>query len=71
MSLYTTRISCEIAGRWRVAGDPFDLTLDQAKYLAPPLGNAVVPYTPKIIEKTEQAIGGQHRPERKNRRAAK
>jgi hypothetical protein len=40
---YTVLEGCEVAGVWRVAGKPFQLTDEQAKYLAPPLGSTIVP----------------------------
>ncbi|UYZ11197.1 hypothetical protein CFBP5507_26165 (plasmid) [Agrobacterium salinitolerans] len=41
MKNYTVRTGCEIAGRWRDAGEPIQLSADQARELAPPFGDVV------------------------------
>lgn len=45
MNQYQTRVDCEVAGQWRVAGFPFSLTDTQAAELLPPRGNVVALYT--------------------------
>lgn len=45
MNQYQTRVDCEVAGQWRVAGLPFSLTSKQAAELMPPRGNVVALYT--------------------------
>lgn len=80
MNLYTSRIDCEVAGHWRVAGEPFALTDAQAKELTKPFGSVVSLYVPVvpaetptvIIEEQEKAVtnGGFSRNKRRNRKAA-
>lgn len=41
MKNYEVRTGCEIAGRWRAAGEIVALSVDQARELAPPFGNVV------------------------------
>lgn len=66
MQQYTTRISCEVAGQWRVAGSPFAMTDEQAAELIAPRGNVVALWTPTEAEKepTGARIG---RSKRRNR----
>ena len=41
MKIYKVRTGCEIAGRWRDAGETISLSADQARELSPPFGNVV------------------------------
>ncbi|MET0170906.1 MAG: hypothetical protein ABW206_00695 [Agrobacterium vaccinii] len=41
MKIYSVRTGCEIAGRWRVAGEKIPLSADEARELAPPFGDVV------------------------------
>jgi hypothetical protein len=41
MKNYRVRTGCEIAGRWRSAGEVIPLTDNQARELAPPFGSVV------------------------------
>lgn len=69
MTDYRVRTGCEIAGRWRDAGETVSLTAGQAQELAPPFGNVVsriVPETPN--ESSDHAK--LHRNKRRDRRAA-
>lgn len=83
MNLYTSRIDCEVAGHWRVSGEPFALTDAQAKELTKPFGSVVsiyVPAEPPVPAETpteptqeqEKAVtnGGFSRNKRRNRKAA-
>ena len=64
MKIYSVRTGCEIAGRWRSAGETLRLTDDEARELAPPFGNVVA-----LAD--EGAINGKlNRGKRANRRAA-
>ncbi len=64
MKNYKVRTGCEIAGRWRSAGETIPLTDDEARELAPPFGNVVFP------EKEDSAHGKLNRRKRADRRAA-
>lgn len=63
MNNYVVRVSGEIAGTWRNAGDVISLTARQALYLAPPLASVVQPVG-------DNANGGLNRRKRRNRKAA-
>jgi len=56
MKLYTTRISCEVAGTWREATVPFPLSDEQAKYLAPPFGSVVSEHVDEPASEEDAAI---------------
>ncbi len=45
MKNYTVQTACEIAGRWREAGEVLALSDDQARELAPPFGGVLAPET--------------------------
>ena len=64
MRNYTVRTGCEIAGRWRNAGEPIQLSADQARVLAPPFGDVVSPIDEKGKEDAKL-----NRRQRRNRRA--
>lgn len=64
MKNYTVRTGCEIAGRWRNAGEPIQLSADQARELAPPFGDVVSPIDEKGKEDAKL-----NRRQRRNRRA--
>lgn len=64
MKNYTVRTGCEIAGRWRETGETIPMTDDEARELAPPFGNVVLP------EKEDSANGKLNRRKRADRRAA-
>ncbi|TRB00461.1 MULTISPECIES: hypothetical protein [Rhizobium/Agrobacterium group] len=64
MKNYKVRTGCEIAGRWRSAGEIIPLTDDEARELAPPFGNVVLP------EKEASAHGKLNRRKRSDRRTA-
>ena len=64
MKNYKVRTGCEIAGRWRSAGEIIPMTDDEARELAPPFGNVVLP------EKEDRAYGKLNRRKRPDRRAA-
>ncbi|MGP4725561.1 hypothetical protein ACSV5S_12865 [Agrobacterium deltaense] len=64
MKNYTVRTGCEIAGRWREAGEPIQLSADQARELAPPFGDVVSPIDEKGKEDAKL-----NRRQRRNRRA--
>jgi hypothetical protein len=64
MKNYKVRTGCEIAGRWRLAGETIPMTDDEARELAPPFGNVVFP------EKEDSAHGKLNRRKRPDRRAA-
>lgn len=77
MKQYVTRIDCEVAGHWRVAGSPFALTDGQAAELSPPRGNVVALYVPRIARETRPVeakettnYGRLGRNKRRNRQAA-
>lgn len=38
---YTVATACEVAGKWREAGETIEMTADEAKYLAPPYGSVL------------------------------
>ncbi|MFK0384987.1 hypothetical protein [Agrobacterium sp. NPDC090273] len=63
MKNYRVRTGCEIAGRWRSAGEPIPLTADQARELTPPFGDVV-----SEIEEKGQADAKLNRRQRRNRR---
>lgn len=63
MKNYILRTGCEIAGRWRSAGEEISLSADQARELAPPFGNVVMP----VDKGTPDAK--LNRRQRRNRRA--
>lgn len=63
MKNYTVRTGCEIAGRWRNAGEPIQLSADQARELAPPFGDVVSPIDGKGKEDAKL-----NRRQRRNRR---
>ncbi|MNE77752.1 hypothetical protein D3C87_1256880 [compost metagenome] len=64
MKNYKVRTGCEIAGRWREAGETIPMTDDEARELAPPFGNVVFP------EKEDSAHGKLNRHKRSVRRTA-
>lgn len=64
MKNYTVRTGCEIAGRWRDAGEPIQLSADQARELAPPFGDVVSPIDEKGKEDAKL-----NRRQRRDRRA--
>lgn len=64
MKNYKVRTGCEIAGRWRSAGEIIPLTDDEARELAPPFGNVVFP------AKEDSAHGKLNRLKRSDRRTA-
>ena len=64
MKNYKVRTGCEIAGRWRSAGEIIPLTDDEARELAPPFGNVVFP------EKEDSAHGKLNRRKRSDQRTA-
>ncbi|MFK3854594.1 hypothetical protein [Agrobacterium pusense] len=64
MKNYRVRTGCEIAGRWRNAGEPIQLSADQARELAPPFGDVVSPIDEKGKEDAKL-----NRRQRRNRRA--
>ena len=66
MKNYRVRTGCEIAGRWRDAGEIVGLTEDQARELAPPFGDVVAP----VSENEESSDGRLDRRKRHNRKAA-
>jgi hypothetical protein len=66
MKTHSVRTGCEIAGRWRDAGEEITLTEDQARELAPPFGNVVMP----ISKKEENHDGKLNRNKRRNGRSA-
>lgn len=68
MKLYVTRIDCEVAGQWRMAGAPFSLTDGQAAELMPPRGSVVAPYVPAPEKEKPNARLGRNK--RRNRKAA-
>jgi len=72
MKTYTTRIDCEVAGQWRVAGSPFELTDAQAFQLTPPHGNVAALWTPSpapvLLKDTPHGRLGRNK--RRNRQAA-
>ncbi|MBY3434823.1 hypothetical protein [Rhizobium laguerreae] len=70
MKQYTTRIDCEVAGQWRVAGLPFAMTDEQAAELIAPRGNVVTLWAPAAAEK-EKPNGRLGRNKRRNRPAPK
>ncbi|KAB1086487.1 hypothetical protein F4V91_08625 [Neorhizobium galegae] len=73
MKQYTTRIDCEVAGQWRVAGSPFELTDAQAFQLTPPHGNVVALWAPPAkttIVKKERPHARLGRNKRRNRQTA-
>ncbi|MDP9772621.1 UNVERIFIED_ORG: hypothetical protein QE434_001410 [Rhizobium sp. SORGH_AS 755] len=63
MKNYTVRTGCEIAGRWREAGEAIQLSADQARELAPPFGDVVSP-----IDEKGKADAKLNRRQRRNRR---
>ncbi|POO54289.1 hypothetical protein CPJ18_01940 [Agrobacterium rosae] len=65
MKIYSVRTGCEIAGRWRVAGEKIPLSADEARELAPPFGEVV-------SEFKEEGVGHAklNRRQRRNRRAS-
>lgn len=66
MKTYSVRTGCEIAGRWREAGETISLSDDQARELAPPFGNVVAP-----ISDDEAIFDGKFgRRKRGNRKAS-
>lgn len=76
MNQYQTRVDCEVAGQWRVAGLPFSLTSEQAAELMPPRGNVVTLYvgrptvTDTVADNKEPQHGRLGRNKRRNRKAA-
>jgi hypothetical protein len=64
MKNYTVRTGCEIAGRWRNAGEPIQLSADQARELAPPFGDVV-----SLIDKKGKEDAKLNRRQRRNRRS--
>lgn len=64
MKTYSVRTGCEIAGRWRVAGEEIPLSADEARELVPPFGDVV-------SEVREKGAGHAKldRRQRQNRRA--
>lgn len=70
MKQYTTRIDCEVAGQWRVAGSPFTMTDEQAAELIAPRGNVVALWTPPTKAEKEPTNGRLGRNKRRNRKAA-
>lgn len=64
MKTYSVRIGCEIAGRWRVAGEEIPLSADEARELAPPFGNVV-----SEVEEKGAGNAKLNRHKRRNRRA--
>lgn len=65
MKTYRVRTGCEIAGRWRSAGEPIDLTKDQVRELAAPFGHVVV----AVSEEEEVPDDKLNRNKRRHRRA--
>lgn len=64
MKNYTVRTGCEIAGRWREAGEPIQLSADQARELAPPFGDVV-----SLIDEKGKEDAKLNRRQRRDRRA--
>lgn len=64
MKNYKVRTGCEIAGRWRDAGEPIQLSADQARELAPPFGDVV-----SLIDEKGKEDAKLNRRQRRNRRA--
>ncbi|WHA40920.1 hypothetical protein [Agrobacterium larrymoorei] len=64
MKTYRVRTGCEIAGRWRDAGEEIPLSADEARELAPPFGNVV-----SAVEEKGKADAKLNRRQRRNRRA--
>lgn len=64
MKTYSVRTGCEIAGRWREAGEEIPLSADEARELAPPFGDVV-------SEVKQKGVGHAklNRRQRRNRRA--
>ncbi len=62
MKNYTVRTGCEIAGRWRDAGEPIQLSTDQARELAPPFGDVV-----SLIDEKGKEDAKLNRRQRRNR----
>ncbi|WHO24267.1 hypothetical protein G6L90_21830 [Agrobacterium tumefaciens] len=64
MKNYTVRTGCEIAGRWRNAGEPIQLSADQARELTPPFGDVV-----SLIDEKGKEDAKLNRRQRRNGRA--
>ncbi|OOO29147.1 hypothetical protein [Agrobacterium sp. YIC 4121] len=64
MKNYTVRTGCEIAGRWREAGEQIQLSADQARELALPFGDVV-----SLIDEKGKEDAKLNRRQRRNRRA--
>jgi hypothetical protein len=75
MNQYQTRVDCEVAGQWRVAGLPFSLTSKQAAELMPPRGNVVALWvdpaavSAAVTKEVEPQHGRLGRNKRRNRKA--
>lgn len=61
MKNYEVKVTGEIAGTWRTAGDIIPLTKEQAQYLAPPLATIVAP----VEDAEDGGFSGRKRSHRK------
>lgn len=64
MKNYRVRTGCEIAGRWRAAGEEIPLSADQVRELEPPFGDVV-----SEVKEEGKSDAKLNRRQRRNRRS--